>query len=59
MAKDLGLAERAIAETGVEARMGLLAREIYKAFASGPGAGQDFSGVIHSIRSESAARGVS
>jgi 3-hydroxyisobutyrate dehydrogenase len=54
MAKDLGLAERAIAETGVDARMGLLAREIYQDFASGPGAGQDFSGVIHAIRAGTA-----
>ena len=54
MNKDLGLAEHAIASTGVEARMGLLAREIYARYADGPGAGQDFSGIINTIRAESA-----
>lgn len=55
MSKDLGLAEQAIDLTGVDARMGLLAREIYKEFADGPGAGQDFSGIINTIRDESTA----
>lgn len=50
MSKDLGLAEQAIDLTGVDARMGRLAREIYKEFAEGDGAGQDFSGIIHTIR---------
>jgi 3-hydroxyisobutyrate dehydrogenase len=50
MNKDLGLAEHAIELTGVDARMGLLAREIYREFAAGEGAGQDFSGIIHTIR---------
>lgn len=54
MNKDLGLAEHAIASTGVEARMGMLAREIYARYADGPGAGQDFSGIINTIRAESA-----
>jgi 3-hydroxyisobutyrate dehydrogenase len=54
MNKDLGLAEHAIAATGVDARMGMLAREIYRAFAAGEGAGQDFSGIINTIRAESA-----
>ncbi|MFE7845816.1 3-hydroxyisobutyrate dehydrogenase [Microbacterium sp. NPDC057407] len=53
MAKDLGLAEHAIGSTGVEARMGLLAREIYREFAEGDGARQDFSGIIHTIRDHS------
>jgi 3-hydroxyisobutyrate dehydrogenase len=53
MSKDLGLAEQAIESTGVEARMGLLAREIYREFADGAGAGQDFSGIITTIRVES------
>lgn len=53
MAKDLGLAERAIQRTGVDARMGLLAREIYKDFADGAGSREDFSGIIREIRSES------
>lgn len=54
MSKDLGLAEHAIVSTGVEARMGLLAREIYRDYADGAGAGQDFSGIINTIRDESA-----
>jgi 3-hydroxyisobutyrate dehydrogenase len=53
MSKDLGLAEQAIDLTGVEARMGRLAREIYREFADGAGAGQDFSGIINTIRAES------
>ena len=56
MSKDLGLAEQAIDLTGVDARMGRLAREIYKEFADGAGAGQDFSGIINTIRAESAAQ---
>ncbi len=55
MSKDLGLAEQAIDLTGVDARMGLLAREIYREFADGAGAGQDFSGIINTIRAESRA----
>ena len=54
MNKDLGLAEQAIDLTGTDARMGMLAREIYKEFASGAGAGQDFSGIITTIRTASA-----
>ncbi|WP_322411049.1 3-hydroxyisobutyrate dehydrogenase [Microbacterium invictum] len=53
MAKDLGLAADAIAQTGVDARVGLLARDLYRAFADGAGAGQDFSGIITMIRSGS------
>jgi len=52
MNKDLGLAEQAIALTGVDARMGMLAREIYRDFAAGDGAGRDFSGIITSIREQ-------
>lgn len=59
MAKDLGLAARAIAETGVDARLGLAAGEIYRVFAEGPGGQQDFSGIIHTIRGASAAQGAS
>jgi 3-hydroxyisobutyrate dehydrogenase len=55
MAKDLGLAARAIERTGVGARMGLAAGEIYKEFARGQGAGQDFSGIIHDVRARSSA----
>ena len=54
MNKDLGLAEDAISSTGVEARMGMLAREIYARYAEGDGAGKDFSGIINTIRAESA-----
>ncbi|WP_396658931.1 3-hydroxyisobutyrate dehydrogenase [Microbacterium sp.] len=54
MAKDLGLAEQAVGLTGVEARMGMLAREIYREFAEGDGSRQDFSGIINTIRAESA-----
>jgi 3-hydroxyisobutyrate dehydrogenase len=54
MNKDLGLAEHAITATGVEARMGMLAREIYAQYAAGEGAGQDFSGIINTIRADSA-----
>lgn len=54
MAKDLGLAEQAIALTGVDAQLGLAARRIYAEFANGPGAGQDFSGIIETIRAQSA-----
>ncbi|AMB59739.1 3-hydroxyisobutyrate dehydrogenase [Microterricola viridarii] len=53
MAKDLGLAEQAIALTGVDAQLGLHAREIYRQFAEGDGAGQDFSGIINTIRQQS------
>ncbi|KAA9108231.1 3-hydroxyisobutyrate dehydrogenase [Microbacterium rhizomatis] len=54
MNKDLGLAAHALDATGVDARMGRLAREIYREFAEGPGAGQDFSGIIHTVRAHSA-----
>ena len=53
MNKDLGLAEQAIELTGVDAKLGLLARAIYADFADGPGAEQDFSGIINTIRDES------
>ncbi|WP_448388349.1 3-hydroxyisobutyrate dehydrogenase [Microbacterium aurum] len=52
MNKDLGLAEQAIALTGVDARMGMLAREIYRDYADGDGAGRDFSGIITTIRED-------
>ncbi|MGM7678502.1 3-hydroxyisobutyrate dehydrogenase [Microbacterium sp. A94] len=50
MAKDLGLALQAIEGTGTDARMGMLAQQIYAAFAAGDGAGRDFSGIITDIR---------
>ena len=55
MAKDLGLAQDAIEQTGVDARLGLLARDMFRAFADGPGAGRDFSGIITTIREASGA----
>ncbi|MCD2497983.1 3-hydroxyisobutyrate dehydrogenase [Microbacterium nymphoidis] len=55
MAKDLGLARHAIEETGVGAALGLHAEEIYARYAEGPGAARDFSGIIETIRSASAA----
>lgn len=54
MSKDLGLAEAAVAASGVSARMGMLAREIYRDFADGAGAGRDFSAIIETVREESA-----
>lgn len=56
MAKDLGLAAAAIELTGVDARLGLHARDIYRAFADGPGAGEDFSAIINTVREQSAHR---
>lgn len=53
MAKDLGLALQAIEGTDTQARMGRLAQEIYAAYAHGPGAGRDFSGIITDIRDAS------
>jgi 3-hydroxyisobutyrate dehydrogenase len=53
MAKDLGLAVQAIESTGVQARLGSLAEEIYRDFAAGEGAGRDFSGIITDIRATS------
>ncbi|NUL45522.1 3-hydroxyisobutyrate dehydrogenase [Cellulosimicrobium funkei] len=53
MAKDLGLAKSAIETTGIEGRMGLLAEEMYAAFAEGEGGSKDFSGIIELIRAQS------
>ena len=53
MAKDLGLAVQALASTGVQARLGSLAEEIYRKFAEGEGAGRDFSAIINEIRANS------
>lgn len=53
MAKDLGLAEQAIALTGVDAKLGLMARAIYREFAEGEGANLDFSGIIQTVRAAS------
>lgn len=53
MAKDLKLALNAVQSTGVAARMGPLASEIYDAFSAEGGAGRDFSGIITDIRDKS------
>jgi 3-hydroxyisobutyrate dehydrogenase len=53
MAKDLRLALNAVQSTGVAARMGPLASEIYDAFAAEGGASRDFSGIITDIRDKS------
>ena len=53
MAKDLGLAEQAIAATGVHAEIGALASAVYRRFADGDGAGRDFSAIIQDIRARS------
>lgn len=56
MAKDLRLAAAAVEDTGVRAKMGMLAHEIYGEYAAGPGARRDFSGIITDIRRDSALR---
>ena len=53
MAKDLKLALNALQSTGVAARLGPLASEIYDNFAAEGGAGRDFSGIITDIRDKS------
>jgi 3-hydroxyisobutyrate dehydrogenase len=53
MAKDLGLAAAAIASSGVAAELGTAAEAIYRRFAEGAGAGQDFSAIIGDIRARS------
>lgn len=53
MAKDLKLALNALQSTGVAARLGPLASEIYDRFAAEGGAGRDFSGIITDIREKS------
>ena len=55
MAKDLGLAVQALESAGVDGRLGAMAEEIYRGFASGAGAGLDFSGIINEIRANSTA----
>jgi 3-hydroxyisobutyrate dehydrogenase len=53
MAKDLKLALNALENTGVAARLGPLASEIYDTFAAEGGAGKDFSAIITAIRDKS------
>ncbi|MFF2486095.1 3-hydroxyisobutyrate dehydrogenase [Microbacterium sp. NPDC058062] len=56
MSKDLGLARQAIEMTGVDARMGILAQDIYRAYSDGDGSRKDFSGIIEAIREGRARR---
>lgn len=53
MHKDLGLAMDAVSSTGVEARLGSLAAEVYRKFAEAGHGGTDFSGIINEIREHS------
>jgi 3-hydroxyisobutyrate dehydrogenase len=53
MAKDLGLAQQAIASTGVAADFGSNAAAAYRAFADGEGRALDFSAIIDDIRARS------
>lgn len=53
MVKDLGLAANALESTGVDARLGTLARELYERFADEGGAGLDFSAIIDDVRERS------
>ncbi|MEU3057543.1 3-hydroxyisobutyrate dehydrogenase [Streptomyces griseus] len=53
MAKDLGLAANALRAGGIDAELGLRAAELYARFAEGPGAEQDFSGIVRAIRAAS------
>ncbi|WP_270939061.1 3-hydroxyisobutyrate dehydrogenase [Falsiroseomonas oryzae] len=50
MAKDLGLAAQAAAETGAATPMGAKALELYQAFLEAGGGGTDFSGIIRMLR---------
>jgi len=53
MAKDLGLALKAIESTGVAAELGPMAAAMYERFRDEGGAGRDFSGIITDIRDRS------
>jgi 3-hydroxyisobutyrate dehydrogenase len=53
MAKDLGLALRALEASGVAAELGPLAAGIYRRFADEGGANLDFSAIINDIRAKS------
>lgn len=57
MAKDLKLASNALDEHDVDAQMGRLAAAIYSEFAEGPGAAEDFSAIINTIRGKTATQG--
>ncbi|MFF3579444.1 3-hydroxyisobutyrate dehydrogenase [Streptomyces mirabilis] len=53
MAKDLGLAADVARAGGVRAELGLRATELYSAYAEGAGTGEDFSGIVRTIRDQS------
>ncbi|MFE0171334.1 3-hydroxyisobutyrate dehydrogenase [Streptomyces sp. NPDC059002] len=54
MAKDLGLAASAARAGGVQAELGLKAAELYAAYAEGAGKDRDFSGIVTTLREQSA-----
>ncbi|MEW1643906.1 3-hydroxyisobutyrate dehydrogenase [Streptomyces sp. NPDC091219] len=56
MAKDLGLAANAAKAGGVRAELGLRAAELYAGYAERGGAGEDFSGIVRTIRDRSGER---
>lgn len=56
MAKDLGLAANAARAGGVRAELGLRAAELYAGYAERGGAGEDFSGIVRTIRDRSGER---
>ncbi len=53
MAKDLTLAMQAAELTGTDTEVGRLVQSIYREFADGDGAAQDFSGIINRVRAAS------
>ncbi|MGG7569476.1 3-hydroxyisobutyrate dehydrogenase [Streptomyces sirii] len=53
MAKDLGLAASAARAGGVPAQLGVMAAELFAAYAEGAGAEQDFSGIVRALREQS------
>ena len=50
MLKDLTLGQEAAAAVGAHTVLGRTARDLYRAFAEGGGAGRDFSGIVEAIR---------
>ncbi|MFJ8057904.1 3-hydroxyisobutyrate dehydrogenase [Streptomyces sp. NPDC096142] len=56
MARDLGLAANAARAGGVRAELGLRAAELYAGYAERGGAGEDFSGIVRTIRDRSGER---
>lgn len=50
MLKDLTLAERALADTGVQAHLGPAAAAIYREWVADGGGARDFSGIIEALR---------